>query len=110
MADVFNSIINMAGTAITIIVILLSTTLAKRFGKKAVAVMGFGLSALNALGFYLLKPTDVYGMLALTIWVLLFTRQRFRSSGPSSPISPITRNGKPAVVSPGLYLLPLASL
>jgi Na+/melibiose symporter-like transporter len=67
VADVFNSIINMAGTAITIIVILLSTTLARRFGKKAVAVMGFGLSAINAFAFYLLKPTDVYSMLALTI-------------------------------------------
>jgi Na+/melibiose symporter-like transporter len=67
VADVFNSIINMAGTATTIIVILLSASFAHRFGKKAVAVWGFGLSAVNAFAIYLLKPTDVNGMLALTI-------------------------------------------
>lgn len=67
VADVFNSIVNMAGTATTIIVILLSASLARRFGKKAVAVAGFGLSTLNAFAFYLLKPTDVNGMVALTI-------------------------------------------
>jgi Na+/melibiose symporter-like transporter len=67
VADVFNSIINMAGTATTIIVILLSASLAHRFGKKAVAVAGFALSTLNALAFYLLQPADVYGMVGLTI-------------------------------------------
>jgi Na+/melibiose symporter-like transporter len=36
-ADVFNSIINMVGTATTIVVILLSPPLSRRFGKKAVA-------------------------------------------------------------------------
>lgn len=67
VADVFNSLINMLGTATTIIVILLSPSLAQRFGKKAVAVGGFALSTLNAFAFYLLKPTDVNGMIALTI-------------------------------------------
>jgi len=67
VADVFNSIVNMTGTGTIIIVILLSASLAHRFGKKAVAVVGFALSAVNAFAFYLLKPTDVYGMLALTI-------------------------------------------
>ena len=67
VADVFNSIINMAGTATTIIVILISASLAKRFGKKAVAVVGFALSTVTAFAFYLLKPTDVYGMMGLTI-------------------------------------------
>ncbi len=66
-ADVFYSITNMVGTATTIIVILLSTSLAGRFGKKAIAVVGFALSALNALAFYLLKPTNVTGMMLLTI-------------------------------------------
>ena len=42
VADVFNSIVNMIGTLTTIIVILLSASLAHRFGKKAVAVVGFG--------------------------------------------------------------------
>ena len=41
VADVFNSIVNMIGTATTIIVIMLSASFAVRFGKKAVAVAGF---------------------------------------------------------------------
>ncbi len=41
VADVFNSIINMVGTGVTIIVILLSPALSTRFGKKAVAVVRF---------------------------------------------------------------------
>jgi Na+/melibiose symporter-like transporter len=32
-----------------------------------VAVAGFTLSTVNAFAFYFLKPTDVYGMVALTI-------------------------------------------
>jgi Na+/melibiose symporter-like transporter len=67
VADVFNSIINMTGTATTIVIILLSPPLARRFGKKAVAVAGFACSAVCAFAFYLLKPADVTGMLALTI-------------------------------------------
>lgn len=67
VADVFNSIVNMIGTATTIIVIMLSASLASKYGKKAVAVVGFALSTINAFAFYLLKPTDVNGMVALTI-------------------------------------------
>ncbi len=67
VADVFNSIINMIGTATTITIILLSPPLARRFGKKAIAVAGFGLSTINTLAFYLLKPADVGGMVLLTI-------------------------------------------
>jgi Na+/melibiose symporter-like transporter len=67
VADVFNSLINMLGTGVTIIVILLSPPLAKKFGKKTVAVAGFALSAVNALGFYLLAPTNTTGMVAFTI-------------------------------------------
>ena len=67
VADVFNSIINMVGTATTIIIILLSPPLARRFGKKAIAVVGFALATLNAFAFYFLSPTNVTGMLALTI-------------------------------------------
>ena len=69
VADVFNSIINMVGTGTTIIVILLSPPLSRRFGKKAVAVAGFGLASLGTLAFYLLGPTNVVGMVALTILV-----------------------------------------
>ncbi len=67
VADVFNSIVNMIGTATTIVVIMLSASFARRFGKKAVAVAGFGLSAITAFAFYLLKPGDVNGMVALTV-------------------------------------------
>jgi len=67
VADVFNSIINMVGTATTIIVIMLSASFARRFGKKAVAVAGFALSTLNAFAYHFLKPTDTTGMITLTI-------------------------------------------
>jgi glycoside/pentoside/hexuronide:cation symporter, GPH family len=67
VADVFNSIVNMAGTATTIVVIFLSAPLAHRFGKKAVAITGFALSTLNAFAFYLLPPDRVYSMVGLTI-------------------------------------------
>ena len=65
-ADVFNSIINMLGTGITIIVILLSPPLARKFGKKAVAVAGFALVAVCAFAFYSFGPTNTNGMVILT--------------------------------------------
>jgi glycoside/pentoside/hexuronide:cation symporter, GPH family len=67
VADVFNSIYNMVGTATTILVILLSPGLARRFGKKAVAVTGFGLATFASAAFYLLQPTQVGGMMAMSI-------------------------------------------
>jgi Na+/melibiose symporter-like transporter len=67
VADVFNSIINMAGFATTIVVIMLSSGLSARFGKKSVAVVGFSLSALNAFVMYLLPPTAAWGMLIVAI-------------------------------------------
>ncbi len=67
IADVFNSIVNMVGTATTIIVIMLSASLAQRFGKKAIAVAGFSLSIVTASAFYFLQPTDVLVMIGLTI-------------------------------------------
>jgi glycoside/pentoside/hexuronide:cation symporter, GPH family len=71
VADVFNSIINMVGTGTTIIVILLSAPLAGVFGKKAVAVTGFGLAAVGTFAFYLLSPTNTWGMLFLTIGIAI---------------------------------------
>ena len=67
VADVANSIINMLGTLVTITVIMLSPPLARKFGKKAIAVVGFALSTVSAVAFYWLKPTDVSGMVALTV-------------------------------------------
>ncbi len=69
VADVANSIINMIGTGVVIIVILLSPALAKRFGKKAVSVAGFGLAGLGTLAFYFLQPTNIAGMVALTVLI-----------------------------------------
>jgi Na+/melibiose symporter-like transporter len=61
-ADVFNSIVNMVGQGTTIIVIMLSTGLAERFGRRAVALWCFVLCALNAFYMYTLTPTSVWGM------------------------------------------------
>jgi GPH family glycoside/pentoside/hexuronide:cation symporter len=69
VADVFNSFINMLGTGLTIIAILLSPPLAKKFGKKAVAATGFGLATVGSLAFYLLSPTNTWGMFAITAFV-----------------------------------------
>jgi Na+/melibiose symporter-like transporter len=71
VADVAYSIVNMLGTGITVMVILLSPPLARRFGKKAVAVVGFGLASIGTLAFYLLKPANVGGMIALTVFVTI---------------------------------------
>lgn len=67
VADVFNSIVNMAGFGTTILVIILSSGLSKRFGKKNVILAGFLLAALNAFAYYLLNPTNTWGMLILAI-------------------------------------------
>jgi GPH family glycoside/pentoside/hexuronide:cation symporter len=67
VADVFNSILNMAGFATTIVVIMLSASFARRFGKKAVIFTGFALAALNSFAYYLLAPTSTLGMLGLHV-------------------------------------------
>ncbi|MFN3862391.1 MAG: MFS transporter [Roseateles sp.] len=67
VADVFNSIINMAGTVTTIIVIMLSTGLSARHGRRAIGVWCFGLCTLTAFAMYLLPPDAVWAMLGLQI-------------------------------------------
>jgi Na+/melibiose symporter-like transporter len=67
VADVANSIINMIGTGTIILVILLSPALSRAFGKKAIAVSGFALTALSSVAFYLLEPANIGGMVALTM-------------------------------------------
>jgi GPH family glycoside/pentoside/hexuronide:cation symporter len=69
LADVFNSIVNMIGTAVIIVVILLSPPLSRRFGKKAVAVCGFSLATLGSLSFYFLPPTAIWGMISVTVFI-----------------------------------------
>lgn len=65
VADVYNSLLNMAGFATTIVVIMMSAGLSARFGKRNVATVGFALSALQACALYLMPPTAVWGMLWL---------------------------------------------
>jgi Na+/melibiose symporter-like transporter len=69
VADVFNSIINMLGTGLIMIVILLSPPLARRFGKKAASAGGFALAAIGTLAFYFLSPANVWGMVGLTAFI-----------------------------------------
>lgn len=69
VADVFNSIVNAVQTIVSLFILTLSPSLALRFGKKAVAVGGFGLAGIGTCAFYLLGPTDIDGMLLLTIVV-----------------------------------------
>ncbi len=57
--------------ALTIIVILLSPPLAKNFGKKAVAAGGFALATIGSLAFYLLSPTNCWGMVGITAFVAI---------------------------------------
>jgi len=67
VADVFNSIVNMTGTATTILFIILSAGLSAKFGKKTVIFVGFSLAALNSFAYYLLSPTNTTGMLLLAV-------------------------------------------
>jgi glycoside/pentoside/hexuronide:cation symporter, GPH family len=67
VADVANSVINILEKIVFIIVIIASPLLPKVFGKKMVAVVGFGLTAIISALFYFLKPTDVGWMAALTV-------------------------------------------
>jgi Na+/melibiose symporter-like transporter len=61
------SVMQMISKVVTISVIFCSPVLARRFGKKAVAVGGFALSTLAYVGFYALKPTNITGMLVMTV-------------------------------------------
>ena len=69
VADVFNSIINGMGTGLIMITILLSPSLAKKFGKKAVATVGFVLSTVGTLAFYALGPMNAWGMIGVTAFI-----------------------------------------
>lgn len=69
VADVFNSLINIINTAVTILILLASPALAARFGKKAVAASGFALAGLFTAAQYVLAPADVWGMIALTMLI-----------------------------------------
>jgi GPH family glycoside/pentoside/hexuronide:cation symporter len=79
VADVFNSIMNMIGTAVVIAAIILSPALSRRFGKKAVVVTGFGLTAVVSAAFYIPGPSDLWLMIALSVlWSIVYA--------PTSPL------------------------
>jgi len=65
VASVFFSVTFMLGIATTIVVILISAPLAKKFGKKTVCAVGFALATIGWVAFYFLSPTNVWGMIAL---------------------------------------------
>ena len=67
VADVYNSIVSMAGIATTIVVIMLSTGLSGIFGKRTVILVGFLLSAGTAFAYYFLSPTSTVGLLVLAV-------------------------------------------
>lgn len=62
VSDVGYSIMQMIGKVVIIIIILGSPFLARRFGKKSVAVVGFALTALAYSAFYWIQPTNITGM------------------------------------------------
>jgi Na+/melibiose symporter-like transporter len=72
VANAAYGLVGMLGKAITIIAIMFAPLLAKRFGKKAIAVVGFALAGVNSLAFYLLGPQSVGLMVVLTITGSLF--------------------------------------
>ncbi len=66
VADVFNSIVNVLNTVVTISVLLLSPALTRAFGRKAVSVVSFVLAGACTALFYVLRPADAWGMIGLT--------------------------------------------
>ena len=71
VSSVGYSVMQVISKGVTIIVIVSSVFLARRFGKKTVAVVGFALSALAYAGFYALKPTDITGMAVMIVLAAL---------------------------------------
>jgi Na+/melibiose symporter-like transporter len=66
VASVFFSIIFMLNMATTILVILISPPLARKFGKKSVCATCFALTTIGWLAFYFPSPTNIWGMIGLT--------------------------------------------
>jgi glycoside/pentoside/hexuronide:cation symporter, GPH family len=79
VADVFNSIMNMIGTAVVITAIILSPAISRKYGKKAVVVTGFALTSVVSAAFYLPGPKDLGLMIALSVlWAIVYA--------PTSPL------------------------
>jgi Na+/melibiose symporter-like transporter len=65
-ADVTQSIIGVIEKIVFIVMILFSPMMTARFGKKAVAVTGFGLMTVVSALWYFVMPHNVWAMLGLT--------------------------------------------
>ncbi|HVS70460.1 MAG TPA: MFS transporter [Phycisphaerae bacterium] len=72
VANAVYGLAGMIGKLVTILAILFSAPLAKRFGKKSICVAGFALMIVNSFAFYFLKPADIGLMILLTITGSLF--------------------------------------
>jgi Na+/melibiose symporter-like transporter len=68
VASVSFSLLNMTSQLVTVIGVLFSTWLAIRFGKKAVALIGFAFATIFMAGFILLPPDAVWATFALD-WI-----------------------------------------
>lgn len=67
VADVAQSVIGVIEKVVFIVMILLSPMLTARFGKKAVAVVGFALMTIVSGLWYLPEPNQIWLMVALTV-------------------------------------------
>jgi glycoside/pentoside/hexuronide:cation symporter, GPH family len=67
VADVAQSVINVIEKMVFIIMILISPMLSAAFGKKAIAVVGFGLTTIVSALFYFIAPDQIGWMVTLTI-------------------------------------------
>lgn len=67
VADVAQSVIGVLEKVVFIVTILLSPMLVARFGKKAVAVVGFALMTIVSGLWYFPEPNQVWGMVGLTV-------------------------------------------
>ncbi len=67
VANAVYGLIGMIGKAVTIIVIIFSAPLARRFGKKAICVAGFALMVFNSIAFYFIPADAIWLMLILSV-------------------------------------------
>lgn len=67
VASVGFSLFNIASQAVTVAGVVMSTYLARRFGKRAVALAGFSLTTVFLASFVLLPPTSIAGTYGLEL-------------------------------------------
>ncbi|MGO9229516.1 MAG: MFS transporter [Bryobacteraceae bacterium] len=94
------SLFHMSSQVVTVIGVLCSTFLSMKFGKKAVALVGFSLTTVF-MALFALLPRDAIGTLFLLEYArALAYAPTIPTSGRCSPTSWIIPNGRPAAASP----------